>query len=210
MDGSIGKSMGWFLSKTRYPHRKQGASLGAKPQPSFNKQFDLLVAHLNDNHKKGWTNYLCCSSEQQVKRFHDIFQEMDETIHYQTLVCPLFEGFEDPKAQIAVFTDHQLFNRYHKYRLKSQKTKSDALTLQELTLMEVGDYVTHMDHGIGRFGGLQHIDVQGKKQEAIKLIYGERDILYLSIHALHKISKFNGKDGGHPSSSNWDPKHGKR
>ena len=168
------------------------------PQPSFNKQFDLLVAHLNTNHKKGWTNYLCCSSEQQVKRFHDIFQEMDETIHYQTLVCPLFEGFEDPKAQIAVFTDHQLFNRYHKYRLKSQKTKSDALTLQELTLMEVGDYVTHMDHGIGRFGGLQHIDVQGKKQEAIKIIYGERDILYLSIHALHKISKFNGKDGRAP------------
>ena len=142
-------------------------------------------------------NYLCCSSEQQVKRFHDIFQEMDETIHYQTLVCPLFEGFEDPKAQIAVFTDHQLFNRYHKYRLKSQKTKSDALTLQELTLMEVGDYVTHMDHGIGRFGGLQHIDVQGKKQEAIKLIYGERDILY-QHPALHKISKFNGKDGRAP------------
>ena len=119
MDGSIGKSMGWFLSKTRYPHRKQGASLGAKPQPSFNKQFDLLVAHLNDNHKKGWTNYLCCSSEQQVDFM--IFFKRWKTIHYQTLVCPLFEGFEDPKAQIAVFTDHQLFNRYHKYRLKSQK-----------------------------------------------------------------------------------------
>ena len=167
-------------------------------QPTFNRQFDLLVEHLNANHEKGITNYICCSSEQQVKRFHDIFQEMDQSVHYQTLVCPLFEGFEDTEAKIAVFTDHQLFNRYHKYRLKSQKTKSDALTLQELTLMEVGDYVTHIDHGIGRFGGLQHIDVEGKKQEAIKLVYGEGDVLYLSIHSLHKISKFNGKDGKVP------------
>ena len=169
-----------------------------QPQPAFNKKFDLLVAHLNANHQKGWTNYLCCTNEQQVKRFHDIFQEMEETVHYQTLVCPLFEGFEDPEAQLAVFTDHQIFDRYHKYRIKSQRTKSDALTLQELTLMEVGDYVTHMDHGIGKFGGLQHIDVEGKKQEAIKLVYGEGDVLYLSIHALHKISKFNGKDGKVP------------
>ena len=176
----------------------ESLSFQQKPQPAFNKKFDLLVAHLNANHAKGWTNYLCCSNEQQVKRFHDIFQEMDETVHYQTLVCPLFEGFEDPEAQVAVFTDHQIFDRYHKYRVKSQRTKSDALTLQELTLMEVGDYVTHMDHGIGKFGGLQHIDVEGKKQEAIKLVYGEGDVLYLSIHALHKISKFNGKDGKEP------------
>ena len=176
----------------------ESLSFQQKPQPAFNKKFDLLVAHLNANHAKGWTNYLCCSNEQQVKRFHDIFQEMDETVHYQTLVCPLFEGFEDPEAQVAVFTDHQIFDRYHKYRVKSQRTKSDALTLQELTLMEVGDYVTHMDHGIGKFGGLQHIDVEAKKQEAIKLVYGEGDVLYLSIHALHKISKFNGKDGKEP------------
>ncbi|MGC6423179.1 MAG: transcription-repair coupling factor [Flavobacteriaceae bacterium] len=169
-----------------------------QPQPAFNKKFDVLVTHLNANHQKGWTNYLCCTNEQQVKRFHDIFQEMEETVHYQTLVCPLFEGFEDPEAQVAVFTDHQIFDRYHKYRVKSQGTKSDALTLQELTLMEIGDYVTHMDHGIGKFGGLQHIDVEGKKQEAIKLVYGEGDVLYLSIHALHKISKFNGKDGKIP------------
>ena len=189
--------VGLFQNSDRLPATKT-LLWGQAPQPSFNKQFDLLVAHLNSNHEKGWTNYLCCSNEQQVKRFHDIFQEMEETVHYKTLVCPLFEGFEDPEAKIAVFTDHQIFNRYHKYRLKSQKTKADALTLQELTLMEVGDYVTHMDHGIGRFGGLQHIDVEGKKQEAIKLVYGEGDVLYLSIHSLHKITKFNGKDGKVP------------
>ena len=168
------------------------------PQPPINKQFDRLVNHLNQNHDKGWTNYLCCTNENQRKRFHDIFQEMDTTVHYKTLLLTLFEGFEDPTLKITCYTDHQIFERYHKYRLRSEKAKKQVLSLQELTLMQVGDYVTHIDHGIGKFGGLQHIEVEGKKQEAIKLIYGERDILYLSIHALHKISKYNGKDGHEP------------
>jgi len=101
-----------------------------------------------------------------------------------------YEGFEDIDAKVAVFTDHQIFERYHKYQLKSGYTKKQALTLKELTHLEVGDYVTHIDHGIGTFGGLQKIDVDGNMQEAIKLIYADRDILYLSIHSLHKISKF--------------------
>ena len=107
-------------------------------------------------------------------------------------------GFEDFEAKIACFSDHQIFERYHKFRLKSDRTKKQALSLKELTQMEVGYYVTHIDHGIGKFGGLQKIEVEGNTQEAIKLIYGERDILYLSIHSLHKISKFNGKDGAPP------------
>jgi transcription-repair coupling factor (superfamily II helicase) len=133
---------------------------------------------------------------------------MDQTVHYKTIVQPLFEGFEDIDAKVAVFTDHQIFERYHKYQLKSGYTKKQALTLKELTHLEVGDYVTHIDHGIGTFGGLQKIDVDGNMQEAIKLIYADRDILYLSIHSLHKISKFNGKDGKVPKvyklgSSAW-------
>ena len=173
-------------------------SFKQSPQPAFNKRFELLIDYLNKNHEKGYRNTLFCSHEQQAKRFHDIFQEQQETVHYTTEVLPLYQGFEDLEAQWACFSDHQIFERYHKFRLKSDATKKQALSLKELTQMEVGDYVTHIDHGIGKFGGLQKIDVEGNAQEAIKLIYGERDILYLSIHSLHKISKFNGKDGAVP------------
>ena len=176
----------------------QQISIKQSPQPSFNKNFKLLIDYLEKNHKKGYRNTLFCSHEQQAKRFHDIFQEQEETVHYTTEVLSLFQGFEDLEVQWACFTDHQIFERYHKFRLKSENTKKQALSLKELTQMEVGDYVTHIDHGIGQFGGLQKIELEGHPQEAIKLIYGERDILYLSIHALHKISKYNGKEGAVP------------
>ncbi|MGY8969667.1 MAG: transcription-repair coupling factor, partial [Flavobacteriales bacterium] len=168
------------------------------PQPAFNKQFDLLITHLNNNHNDGFENTLFCSNKEQTKRFHDIFQELEKTVHYKTKEVSIFEGFEDLEAKWACFSDHQIFERYHKYKLKSDLTRKQALNLKELTQMEVGDYVTHIDHGIGTFGGLQRIEVEDKWQEAIKLIYGERDILYLSIHSLHKISKYNGKDGSVP------------
>ena len=173
-------------------------SFKQSPQPAFNKKFHLLIEYLNKNKEKGYKNDLFCSHEQQAKRFHDIFQEQEEVVHYSTKILPLYQGFEDIEARWACFSDHQIFERYHKFRLKSDVTKKQALSLKELTQMEVGDYVTHIDHGIGKFGGLQKIDVEGNAQEAIKLIYGERDILYLSIHSLHKISKFNGKDGSVP------------
>ena len=176
----------------------QQISIKQSPQPSFNKNFKLLIDYLDKNYKKGYRNTLFCSHEQQAKRFHDIFQEQEETVHYTTEVLSLFQGFEDLEVQWACFTDHQIFERYHKFRLKSENTKKQALSLKELTQMEVGDYVTHIDHGIGQFGGLQKIELEGHPQEAIKLIYGERDILYLSIHALHKISKYNGKEGAVP------------
>ena len=168
------------------------------PQPAFHKKFDLLRTHLNENIKQGYNNILFCTSTSQAQRFHDIFEAMEETVHYQTASFPIYQGFEDLEAKVAFFADHQIFERYHKYNLRSDKTKRQSLSLKQLTQMEVGDFVTHMDHGIGRFGGLQRIDVEGRLQEAIKLIYGERDILYLSIHALHKISKYNGKDGTVP------------
>ena len=169
-----------------------------KPQPSFNKQFNLLIDDLNEHYKAGFTNYIFCANEQQAKRFHDIFDDADQEVHYETLVFPLYQGFVDIEQKLVCYTDHEIFERYHKFRLKNGYAKKQAITLQELNKLEIGDYVTHMDHGIGKFGGLQKIDVQGKKQEAIKLMYGERDILYVSIHSLHKISKFNGKDGKAP------------
>jgi len=168
------------------------------PQPTFNKQFDLLIENLNSNHKKGYSNYISCISEQQAKRFHDIFDDVEQDVHYKTIVLSLYQGFIDHDNKVVCYTDHQIFERYHKFHLKNGYAKKQAITLKELTNLDVGDYVTHIDHGIGRFGGLQKIDVEGKKQEAIKLVYGERDVLYLSIHSLHKITKFNGKDGKPP------------
>ena len=174
------------------------------PQPSFNKQFDLLLNNLNDNHFDGIKNYLFCSNEAQAKRFHDIFQTLDEANHesirkqYDTIKLPLFQGFIDEELQIACYTDHQIFERYHKFSIKNGYAKKQTITLQELTNLSVGDYVTHIDHGIGKFGGLQKIQVEGKTQEAIKLVYADNDIVYVSIHSLYKISKFNGKDGTPP------------
>ncbi len=169
-----------------------------KPQPSFNKQFNLLIEDLNTNHEKGYNNYIACVSDQQAKRFQDIFDDVEGVVHYQTVVLSLHQGFIDHDLKLTCYTDHQIFERYHKFHLKNGYAKKQAITLKELTNLDIGDYVTHIDHGIGKFGGLQKIDVEGKKQEAIKLIYGERDVLYLSIHSLHKITKFNGKDGKPP------------
>ena len=186
------------LEKTEQIKVDEQIFIKQSPQPTFNKKFDLLVSHLNDNSTRGFKNTLFCSNQQQAKRFHDIFEEMDKNVHYKTEVLPIFQGFEDLEAQWACFSDHQIFERYHKYQLKSDRRKKEALSLKELTQLEVGDYVTHIDHGIGTFGGLQRIEVEGKWQEAIKLIYGERDILYLSIHSLHKISRYAGKEGTVP------------
>ncbi|VAW10883.1 Transcription-repair coupling factor [hydrothermal vent metagenome] len=169
-----------------------------KPQPSFNKKFDLLIENLNENRLNGHTNYIFCATDQQAKRFHDIFEEVDGQVHYKTVVFPLYQGFIDDELKITCYTDHQIFERYHKFHLKTGYAKKQAITLKKLNKLEIGDYVTHIDHGIGKFGGLQKIAVEGKKQEAIKLMYGERDILYVSIHSLHKISKYNGKDGAVP------------
>ena len=177
----------------------QHIEFNTTPQPAFNKQFNLLIENLNANSENGYTNYIACLSEQQAKRFHDIFDDSHLDVKaYQTIILSLHQGFIDHDNKIACYTDHQIFERYHKFHLKNGYAKKQAITLKELTNLDIGDYVTHIDHGIGRFGGLQKIDVEGKKQEAIKLIYGERDVLYLSIHSLHKITKFNGKDGKPP------------
>ena len=185
-----------------------------KPQPSFNKQFDLLLNNLNENHFNGYKNFLFCSNDAQVKRFQVIFENLDEvnadniSKQYNSIVLPIYQGFIDEENQIACYTDHQIFERYHKFNIKNGYSKKQNITLKELTTLSVGDYVTHIDHGIGRFGGLQKIDVEGKTQETIKLVYADNDIVYVSIHSLHKISKYTGKDGTPPKiykvgSSAW-------
>lgn len=168
-----------------------------EPQPAFNKKFELLIENLKSYSDKEYTILICCINQQQAQRFHDIFEDMAFSA-YKTIVLGLHEGFIDHDNKIVCYTDHQIFERYHKFKINTKFDKKQAITLKELTQLEKGDYVTHIDHGIGRFGGLQKIDVDGNTQEAIKLVYGDGDILYLSIHALHKISKFNGKGGQPP------------
>ena len=175
-----------------------------QPQPSFNKQFDLLLNNLNDNYHNGIKNFLFSSNESQAKRFKEIFKDIDEDAaknvkdKYENIVFPLFSGFVDTELQIACYTDHQIFERYHKFSIKNNASKKQTVTLKELTALSIGDYVTHIDHGIGKFGGLQKIQVEGKTQEAIKLVYADNDIVYVSIHSLHIFSKYTGKDGTPP------------
>ena len=191
------------LSKPKFKTKKT-FEFFIQPQPSFNKQFDLLLNNLSDNHFNGIKNYLFCSNDAQAKRFHDIFESLDEENsesirkQYSTITLPIYQGFIDQENQIACYTDHQIFERYHKFNIKNSASKKQNLTLKELTTLVVGDYVTHIDHGIGKFGGLQKIQVEGKTQEAIKLVYADNDIVYVSIHSLYKISKYNGKDGAPP------------
>ncbi len=167
------------------------------PHPSFNRQFNLLIDKIKNWHQEGKTIFIACSGAKQVERFEQIFEELnEENLNYTPILLPLYKGFITEKY--VCLTDHEIFDRYHKFELKSNKQSKEAFTLKELTKLEHGDYVTHIDHGIGKFGGLQKIDVNGKKQEAIKLVYKNNDILYISIHSLHKISKYNGKEGKEP------------
>ncbi len=172
----------------------------AKPQPAFNKNFDLLVKDFEINTQKGWKNYLLCATSKQVERFYAIFEDIGKAVDFQPIVRQLHEGFVDSDGKKAVYTDHQIFERYQRFRLKTGHAKKQAITLKELTSLQTGDYVTHIDHGIGEFGGLQKIDVNGKKQEAIKLIYNGGDVLYISIHSLHKIARYNSKEGTTPTT----------
>ncbi|MES2678509.1 MAG: transcription-repair coupling factor [Bacteroidota bacterium] len=176
-----------------------------KPQPGFNKNFDLLIANLKENKTKGYHNYFLTDNTKQADRLISIFNDLLTKEHrtYESLIdyLPLniHEGFIDEDLKIAIYTDHQIFERYHRFKLKELKHKSaEAFTLKELLTLNPGDYVTHIDHGIGRFAGLQKLSINGREQESVKLLFRDNDILYVSIHSLHRISKFSGKEGQVP------------
>ncbi|MCB0395066.1 MAG: transcription-repair coupling factor [Flavobacteriales bacterium] len=172
------------------------------PQPSFNKNFELLADDIASCNKKGYRNIIFADHAKQIERIYaildDIAPEGKEDRHFQPYAKSLHEGFIDEGLKYACYTDHQIFNRYHKYRLKTGFTGSQALTLKELYDLKPGDFVTHIDHGVGRFDGLETIDVNGRKQEAVRLTYQDSDILYVSIHSLHRIMRFSGKEGHVP------------
>ena len=172
-----------------------------KPQPSFNKQFDLLIDDLNERKVNGYKNALLCSNETQIKRFQEIFEDIGKDVSYIPVLGSLFQGFVDEELKITCFTDHQIFERYYKYNVRSSFSKKESITLKEINTLQVGDYVTHIDYGVGKFAGLVTVDNNGTKQESIKLIYQNNDILYVNIHSLHKIAKFRGKDGAEPKIS---------
>ena len=173
----------------------------SEPQPSFNKNFELLVERLQESQAEGYTNIMLAESGKQLERLTTIFEELDPYLESNGLTIGLREGFTDKMNKLVCFTDHQLFERYHRYKLKDKFSKSKALTLKELNSLEPGDYVTHIDYGIGKFAGLDKVEVSGKHQEMLRLIYRDDDLLYVSIHSLHKISKYSGKEGNPPSIS---------
>ena len=175
-----------------------------KPQPIFHKNFDLLRTSLGTLSAEAYQLYILADSEKQIERLHSIFEEMGKQLSFTAIHHTLHEGFIDESQKKAYFTDHQIFDRFHKYNLKSDKARNGklALTLKELMQFEPGDYIVHVDHGVGQFAGLVRIPgANGQMQEVIKLVYQHDDVIFVSIHALHKVSKYKGKEGAPPRLS---------
>lgn len=172
-------------------------------QPIFHKNFDLVSSALTDFLQRGYKIFICSDSVKQTDRLRDIFKERGDKIEFTPVDRTLHEGFVDHTLKYCVFTDHQIFDRFHKYNLRSDKARSGkvALSLKELNQFEPGDYVVHIDHGIGKFAGLVRIPNGNTTQEVIKLIYQNDDVVFVSIHSLHKISKYKGKEGEEPRIS---------
>ncbi|WP_215241287.1 transcription-repair coupling factor [Dyadobacter helix] len=197
----------YFKTESKLPYT-------AKPQPSFNKDFKRLLDDLSENQSKGFVNIIASEQPKQLDRLERIFEDLDPFVKFRPMHISLREGFVDDNLKVACYTDHQIFARFHKYRLKEKFSKSKAITLKELKSLHPGDFVTHVDYGIGRFAGLERKDVNGKEQEAIRLIYRDNDLLYVSVHNLHKIAKYTGKEGAPPAmsklgSGEWEAKKSK-
>lgn len=169
-------------------------------QPIYHKNFDLVSESFHKYLEDGYTLYILSDVEKQATRIRAIFEDRGDDIPFTSVNKTIHEGFADETLRVCLFTDHQLFDRFHKFNLKSDKARSGklSLSLKELNQFTTGDYIVHIDHGIGQFGGLVRTEVNGKMQEAIRLIYQNNDIIFVSIHSLHKLSKYKGKDSGEP------------
>ena len=167
-------------------------------QPAFNRRFDLLIQDLKNWEQKGFDVYLFAENPKQLERLRIIFEDLKSDIVFNPITASIHEGFINEDLKIVCYTDHEIFQRYHKYRVKQAYNKSKALTLRTLRELQPGDFVTHIDHGIGTFSGLQKIEVNGRLQEAVRIIYKDSDILYVNINSLHKIAKYTGKEGTVP------------
>ena len=186
-------------------------SFHTHPQPVFHKNFDLLISSFKKLQDDNVELYVLADSKKQTDRLESIFSDKETGIRFTPVEKALHSGFFDDDLQVAIFTDHQIFDRYHKYSLRSEKAMGGkvALTLKELQQFEIGDYVVHMDYGVGRFGGLVRMKNGEQTQEVIKIIYSGDDTVYVSIHSLHKVSKYKGQEGKPPRISHlgtgaWD------
>ncbi|WP_158796355.1 transcription-repair coupling factor [Pedobacter sp. L105] len=180
-----------------------------KPQPSFNKDFHLLINNIKENEKNGIYNFISSSSTKQTERLYAILDDIDKSAKFVPVNIQLREGFIDPKQQIAFYTDHQIFDRFYKYKLRRGYQRSQAITMKDLRDLKPGDFVTHIDHGIGKYAGLEKVEVNGKTQEMIRLVYADNDLLYVNINSLNRIAKYSGKDGTAPKMNKlgteaWD------
>ena len=189
------------FGKRFYFKNAQEFQFTAKPQPSFNKDFERLLKNIRENKVRDYTTIIAADSVRQADRLRTIFDELDPNVQFQHLLIALREGYVDEQLGLAVYTDHQLFERYYRAQETRKFSKKKALTLRELKTLQPGDYVTHQDYGIARFAGLTQIEIGGHIQEAIRLVYRDDDVLTVSIHALHKIAKYSGAEGSPPTMS---------
>ncbi len=178
--------------------KPQTLTFHTKSQPNFNKNFDLLIRAMHEWAAAKYEVYICSDNPKQLDRLRGIFTDLKANVEFLPVETALREGFVDDDRRIAVLTDHQIFHRHHNYRVRQGFSKEQALNVRLLRDLQPGDFVTHMDHGIGKFSGLQKIEIGGQMQEAVRLNYKGGDMLYVSIHSLHKISKYAGKDGTEP------------
>lgn len=193
------------LHYTPAPSAPEGTAMASvdlqcTPQAIYHKNFDLLATSLTEYIARGYKVYIMAQSAIQTDRLKSIFSDRGDDIPFTPVAETLHQGFADAATLSCCFTDHQIFDRFHKYALKSDKARTGrlALSIKELNQIEIDDYIVHIDHGVGRFGGLVRTDVNGRMQEMVKLIYQNDDIIFVSIHSLHKLSKYRGKEGVPP------------
>jgi transcription-repair coupling factor (superfamily II helicase) len=185
----------------KYRESRAALEWRGSAQPAFQKEFTLLAEHLKANDREGYINYVCSDNEGQIKRLAEIFAEVDAAVRFTGLQGDFHGGFRDPQLSMACYTDHQIFDRYHRYKSKASTQRSQALTLRELRELNPGDFVVHVNHGIGQFAGLHTIQVGSHTQEAVKILYKNGDAIFVNVNALHKVSKFTGKEGVAPALS---------
>jgi len=176
----------------------QRIEFATKQQPAFNRQFDLLIKNLQEYEEKKYNIFIFAENPKQLERLHIIFTDLKAEIQVTPIPVSIHEGFIDDDLKLVCYTDHQVFQRYHKYKVKQAFSKNKALTLKTLRELQPGDYVSHIDHGVGVYSGLQKIEANGRMQEAVRIQYKDGDLLYVNISSLHKISKYSGKEGSIP------------
>ena len=169
------------------------------PQPSFNKNFEILADDIIDHTELGYDCYILSENRAQIERLNNIFHQIGRAnAEPKTLPLTLHEGFVDHNLKLCLYTDHQIFERYQRYRINGEIKRDEQMTIAELNALQVGDYVVHIDHGVGRFGGLVKINENGKMHEAIKLVYKDNDVLFVNVHSLHRISRYKSGEGEPP------------